>query len=83
MNGKCDKCFYYSGNDALLPYCFHLNSAITPGWDKYYEDKDCPEFVDKEDYCNKLKEFLEANINEFIQNEVNENKPQSEQKDLE
>ena len=42
MNGKCEKCFYYSGNNVLLPHCFHLNSAIVPGWNKYNEDKDCP-----------------------------------------
>ena len=52
-----------------------------PGWDKYCEDKDCPEFIDKEDYCNKLKEFFEANIEDFIQNEVKENKLQAEQQE--
>ena len=82
MNGKCEKCFYYSGNNVLLPHCFHLNSAIAPGWEKYYEDKDCPEFVDKENYCNKLKEFFEANIDDFVQNEVKENKPQAEQREF-
>lgn len=79
MNGKCEKCFYYSGDNVLLPYCFHLNSAIVPGWNKYNEDKDCPEFVDKEDYYNKLKAFLDANIEDFIQTEAKENKPQAEQ----
>lgn len=82
MNGKCEKCFYYSGNNVLMPHCFHINSAIVPGWDKSYEDKDCPEFVDKEYYCNKLKEFLEANIEDFIQNEIKENKPQLEQREF-
>lgn len=66
MNGKCEKCFYYSGDDVLLPHCFHLNSAIVPGWNKW-EDKDCPEFVDKESYYNKLKEYLEANIDNIKQ----------------
>ena len=70
MNGKCEKCFYYSGDNVLLPHCFHLNSAIVPGWNKYDEDKDCTEFVDKEDYYNRLKNFLEANINNFIQSEA-------------
>ena len=79
MNGKCEKCFYYSGNNVLLPHCFHLNSAIVPGWNKYNEDKDCPEFVDKEDYYNKLKAFLDANIDQFIKSEVKGNKLQSEQ----
>ena len=79
MNGKCEKCFYYSGDNVLLPHCFHLNSAIIPGWNKYDEDKDCPEFVDKEDYYNKLKDFLDANIEDFIQTEAKENKPQAEQ----
>lgn len=69
MNGKCEKCFYYSGNDVLLPHCFHLNSAIIPGWNKY-EDKDCPEFLDKESYYNKLKEFLDANIDKIKQSEA-------------
>ena len=54
MNGKCKKCFYYSGDNVLLPHCFHLNSTIVPGWNKYYEDKDCPEFVDKECKYNVL-----------------------------
>ena len=76
MNGKCEKCLYYSGNNVLLPHCRHLKSAIVPGWDKLYEDKDCPEFVDKESYYNKIKEILEANIEDFIQNEVKKNKPQ-------
>ena len=79
MNGKCEKCFYYSGNNVLMPHCFHLNSAIVPGWNKYNEDKDCPEFVDKEDYYNKLKAFLDANIDQFIKSEVKGNKLQSEQ----
>ena len=79
MNGKCEKRFYYSGNNVLLPHCFHLNSAIVPGWNKYNEDKDCPEFVDKEDYYNKLKAFLDANIDQFIKSEVKGNKLQSEQ----
>ena len=79
MNGKCEKCFYYSGNNVLMPHCFHINSAIVPGWDKSYEDKDCPEFVDKEDYYNKLKAFLDANIDQFIKSEVKGNKLQSEQ----
>ena len=79
MNGKCEKCFYYSGDNVLLPHCFHLNSAIVPGWNKYNEDKDCPEFVDKEDYYNKLKAFLDANIDQFIKSEVKGNKLQSEQ----
>ena len=79
MNGKCEKCFYYSGDNVLLPHCFHLNSAIIPGWNKYDEDKDCPEFVDKEDYYNKLKAFLDANIDQFIKSEVKGNKLQSEQ----
>ena len=76
MNVKCETCFYYSGiswNNVLLSHCSHLNSTIAPGWEKYYEDKDCPEFVDNEKYCNKLEEFLEANIDDFIQNEVKEN----------
>ena len=79
MNEKCKKCVYYSGDDVLLPHCFHLNSAIVPGWNKYNEDKDCPEFVDKEDYYNKLKDFLDANIDQFIKSEVKGNKLQSEQ----
>lgn len=70
MSGKCEKCLYYSGNDVLRPHCFHLNSAIVPGWDKLYEDKDCPEFVDRECKYNEIKDFLEANINNFIQGEV-------------
>ena len=70
MNGKCEKCLYYSGNDVLMPHCFHFNSAIVPGWEKLYEDKDCPEFVDRESYYNKLKGFVEANINNFIQSEA-------------
>ena len=82
MNGKCEKCFYYSGDNVLLPHCFHRNSAIVPGWDKYNEDKDCPEFVDKENYYNKLKEFFEANIEDFVQNEVKETKPQAEQREF-
>lgn len=82
MNGKCEKCLYYSGNNVLLPHCFHLNSAIVPGWNKYCEDKDCPKFVDKESYYNKLKEFLKANIDDFLQNEVKENKPQLEQREF-
>ena len=81
MNEKCKKCVYYSGDDVLLPHCFHLNSAIVPGWNQYYEDKECPEFVDKEDYYNKLKEFLEANIEDFIQTEAKENKTQAEQQE--
>ena len=79
MNGECEKCFYYSGNNVLLPHCCHLNSSIVPGWDELYEDKDCPEFVDKEDYYNKLKAFLDANIDQFIKSEVKGNKLQSEQ----
>ena len=79
MNEKCKKCVYYSGDDVLLPHCFHLNSAIVPGWNQYYEDKECPEFVDKEDYYNKLKAFLDANIDQFIKSEVKGNKLQSEQ----
>lgn len=82
MNRKCKKCFYYSGDNVLLPHCFHINSTIVPGWGKYNEDKDCPEFVDKEDYYNKLKEFFEANIEDFIQNEVKENKLQAEQREF-
>ena len=82
MNGKCEKCFYYSGNNVLLPHCSHLNSAIVPGWNHYYEDKECPEFVDKKNYCNKLKEFFEANIEDFVQNEVKETKPQAEQREF-
>lgn len=70
MNGKCEKCFYYSGDNVLLPHCFHLNSAIVPGWNKYDEDKDCPEFVDKEDYYNKLKAFLDANIDKYLKSEA-------------
>jgi hypothetical protein len=79
MNGKCEKCFYYSGDNVLLPHCFRLNSAIVPGWNKYNEDKDCPEFVNKEDYYNKLKDFLDANIDQFIKSEVKGNKLQLEQ----
>ena len=79
MNEKCKKCFYYSGDNVLLPHCFHLNSAIVPGWNQYYEDKECPEFVDKEEKYNKLKEFFEAHIEDFIQNEIKEDKPQIEQ----
>ena len=79
MNEKCKKCVYYSGDDVLLPHCFHLNSAIVPGWNQYYEDKECPEFVNKEDYYNKLKAFLDANIDQFIKSEVKGNKLQSEQ----
>ena len=82
MNEKCEKCFYYSGNNVLLPHCCHLNSAIVPGWDKYYEDKDCPEFVDKERKYNEIKDFFEKNIDKFIQEEVKENKPQTEQREF-
>lgn len=81
MNGKCEKCFYYSGDNVLLPHCFHLNSAIVPGWNHYYEDKECPEFVDKEEKYNKLKEFFEANIEDFIQEEIKEDKPQAKQQE--
>jgi hypothetical protein len=82
MNGKCEKCFYYSGNNVLLPHCHHFNSAIAPGWEKCYEGKDCPEFVDKESYSNKLKEIIEAHMEDFKQNVVKENKPQSEQREF-
>lgn len=82
MNGKCEKCFYYSGNNVLIPHCFHLNSNIIPGWDKLYGDKDCPEFVDKERKYNELKDFFEKNIDKFIQEEVKENKPQAEQREF-
>ena len=82
MNGKCEKCLYYSGNNVLLPHCFHFNSAIVPGWDNLYEDKDCPEFVDKERKYNKIKDFFEKNIDIFIQEEIKENKPQSEQREF-
>lgn len=82
MNGKCEKCFYYSGNNVLLPHCRHLNSAIVPGWDNLYEDKDCPEFVDKERKYNEIKDFFEKNIDNFIQEEIKENKPQSEQREF-
>lgn len=78
MNGKCEKCFYYSGNNVLLPHCFHLNSAIVPGWNHYYEDKECPEFVDKEFKYNEIKDFFEKNIDKFIQEEIKEDKPQIE-----
>lgn len=79
MTKNCRKCFYYSGDNVLLPYCCHFNSDIAPGWEKCYEDKDCPEFLDEEDYRNKLTEFFLANIANFTQNEVKENKPQIEQ----
>ena len=79
MNGKCEKCFYYSRNNVLLPHCCHFNSSIVPGWDKYYEDKDCPEFVDKERKYNEIKDFFEKNIDKFIQEEIKEDKPQVEQ----
>lgn len=82
MTKNCRKCLYYSGDNVLLPQCCHFNSAIAPGWEKYYEDKDCPEFVEKENYCDKLKEFFEANIDNFVQSEVKENKPQSEQREF-
>ena len=82
MNGKCEKCFHYSGNNMLLPHCRHFNSAIAPGWEKCYEGKDCPEFVDKESYSNKLKEIVEAQMEDFKQNVVKENKPQSEQREF-
>ena len=82
MNGKCEKCFYYSGNNVLLPHCCHLNSAIVPGWDNLYEDKDCPEFEDKERKYNEIKDFFEKNIDIFIQEEIKENKPQSEQREF-
>lgn len=45
MNGKCKKCFYYSGKNLLSPHCSNLNSMIVPGCEKSYEDEDCPEFV--------------------------------------
>ena len=35
--------------------------------------------MDKEDYYNKLKAFLDANIEDFIQTEAKENNPQAEQ----
>lgn len=82
MNGKCEKCFYYSGNNVLLPHCFHLNSAIVPGWNHYYEDKECPEFVDKEFKYNEIKDFLKKNIDKFIQEEIKEDKPQAEQREF-
>jgi hypothetical protein len=67
MNKECEKCFYYSGDRTLLPCCFHLNSAIMPGWEKCYEDKECPQFADKEKKYKEIKEFF----NNFIQNDVN------------
>ena len=82
MNEKCEKCFYYSGNNVLLPHCRHFNSAIAPGWEKCYEGKDCPEFVDKECKYNEIKDFFEKNIDIFIQKEIKENKPQSEQREF-
>lgn len=82
MTKNCRKCFYYSGDNVLLPYCCHFNSEIAPGWEKYYENKDCPEFLDEENYRNKLTEFFLANISSFTQNEVKKNKPQSEQREF-
>ena len=82
MNGKCEKCFYYSGNNVLLPHCFHINSAMVPGWEKYYEGKYCPEFVDKEFKYNEIKDFFEKNIDKFIQEEIKEDKPQAEQREF-
>ena len=83
MREQCKKCLYFSDTPMLIGlHCHHIKSAIAPGWEKYYEDKNCPEFVDKEKYCNKLKEFFEANINDFIQTEVKENKPQAEQREF-
>ena len=83
MREQCKGCLYFCDTPMLIGlHCHHIKSAIAPGWEKYYEDKNCPEFVDKEKYCNKLKEFFEANINDFIQNEVKENKPQAEQREF-
>ena len=78
MMKNCKNCFYYSEYVNIFNgNCKHLKSTLVPGWQYTYKEKDCPEFVDKENYCNKLKEFLEANIEDFIQNEVKEDKPQA------
>ena len=83
MREQCKGCLYFCDTPTLIgPHCHHFKSVIVPGWEKYYEDKDCTEFVDKEKYCNNLKKFFEANINDFIQTEVKENKPQAEQREF-
>lgn len=63
MNNKCKDCFYYTHN-LKTSECRHSHSIYFPYWDELYEDKDCPEFVDREEKYAEIKKDIEKFISD-------------------
>ena len=61
MNNKCKDCFYYTQN-LKISECRHSHSIYFPYWDDIYEDKDCPEFVNREEKYAEIKKDIEKFI---------------------
>ena len=62
MREQCKNCKYYHEEPhIMLDKCRHFNSTLIPGWYEVYEDGNCPEFKDKQEWIDDIIRVLKEN----------------------